>query len=718
PPHLHQALNLTESKSGFLFVHDASDGDVDESMLCLRRYIELFHRHGGRGFWVVINTAGSIEKAGLMDVDSVAARFAEEFIKWPELDVFSRLEPGPRVLKMPIEAAYCVIGDAMLKAPRFFAPRRNAHPVATTPGALCDQDFRSVFLNGHIVPWKHEDYVRAAYLTLVDPENRDLGLLDIATKFAADVNAFKQRNSQIQLLPESRTLTVFWLYHVELARVSMRVHERRFDDERAPDLVCSYRVIFNHIPQLRDQKLPTAYFSLDILKSEYAERFWMLPDIRVLVEPRRERNDSFKQEFAKSVQEDPERLLRFVFAVVQRYLRPGETRRRSWFIHLAFAAFQTHTTRLRSKQPWISVYSETQAYFYLQLVHAALSQLRAAGRNEFVQEMSYPLFRKMFNIAPSAWVAYYTKQHWNSLQARAGFLPPDIKPLPDTIQPSAATQGPASSSADPNLPFRGLGLVPELPSLETLHFHQAILLEDAKAIKTTLKPTDVTTHAALLKYIHTHIIVPSLSAPPASIPPLIRQHLTLLSHASLLPTTHLTTVLTLTLHHLATRSNPDYFPPTPPRPSYHLPVGALNPHGTRYRRVYPGRDQIDVGDGWVKGEWEKRVKGEWEGWVRGSWGLVVCWEGVGKLEVGWLKGLGDWQSEGEKAVEEEQEDNKATGGDGDKEKEGREQETTKESKEEEDDDKTLAGAETEDGEAGGGGGDGDEWEVVSQHTLC
>ncbi|KAK3899206.1 hypothetical protein C8A05DRAFT_18327 [Staphylotrichum tortipilum] len=706
PPDLHKALNLTESKSAFLFVHDASDKDVNESMLYLRGCIELFHRYGGRGFWVVINTAGSTEKNGLRDVDSIAARFAEEFMKWPELDVFFHLETGPRVLKMPTEAAYCVVGDAMLKTPRLFAPRPDARPVVTNPGALSDQNFWSAFLNGYIVPWKHEDYLRAAYLTLVDPENRGLGLLDIATKFAADVNAFKQRYSQFQLLPESRTLTVFWLYHVELAFVSVRVHERRSDLARD----FSFRGIFEYMPELRDHKLPTAYYSSDILKSEYAERFWMLPDLRPLIDPRRERDDEFKEDLVKKEREDPERLLRFVFAVVQRYLHPRETRRRSWFINFAFAAFQKQTIRLRTKQPWISVYSETQAYFYLQLVHAALLQLRAAGRNEYVQEMSYPLFCKMFNVTPSTWTAYYTEQLWNSLEARAGFLPPDIKPLPDTIQPSIATKEPAGRSPDPNLFFRRLGLIPELPSLETLHFHQAIVLDDAKALISNLDPTEVTTHAALLRYIHAHIVVPSLSAPPASTPPLICQHLTILSQASRLPTTHLTTVLTLTLHHLTTRFNTDYFPPTPPRPSSILPVGAPNTHGTRYRRAH----NCPCHDGW-------------ESWVRGSLGLVICWEGVGKLEIGWLKGLGDGEGEGEETgVEDErgkkkdgkEESNRAKEGDARKETERHAQEIRKESNEEDDDDKTLAGAEPEDREVGDGGEEGDEWEVMSQHTLC
>jgi hypothetical protein len=41
-------------------------------------------------------------------------------------------------------------------------------------------------------------------MTLLEPENRELGILDLATIFAARVNNFKQRNSRFQLQSESR----------------------------------------------------------------------------------------------------------------------------------------------------------------------------------------------------------------------------------------------------------------------------------------------------------------------------------------------------------------------------------------------------------------------------------------------------------------------------------------------------------------------------------
>lgn len=69
---------------------------------------------------------------------------------------------------------------------------------------LAPLEFWNGFLHGRIVPFRHREYIRVAYITLGLPENQERGLLEIATDFANSIHAFKLRNSQFQLLPESR----------------------------------------------------------------------------------------------------------------------------------------------------------------------------------------------------------------------------------------------------------------------------------------------------------------------------------------------------------------------------------------------------------------------------------------------------------------------------------------------------------------------------------
>ena len=451
----------------------------------------------------------------------------------------------------------------------------------------------------------------------------------------------------------------------------------------------NFKRLLHFIPEIANEDLPTTYYSPDILNSEYSERFWMLPNLRELIEPIEHPDLSFRERFTKKQPEDPERLLRFAFAVMQRYLRPGETRGRSWFINVAFASLQQQTTRLRSMQPQVLPYSETQSYFYLQLVHAALSRLIYIGGPELVQELSYPQFKATFSILPSAWTTYYRPSLWNSLKARVSFVPPDRKPLPDTIYPPPFWIGPTHRNAKAR--FHKPGLIPELPSPEILHFHRALLLEDAKSLPPTLSPSAVTSHAHLLKYIHTHLILPQPT--PEST---ITHHAKLLTTASPLPHRH----LTYYLHLLHTPGlQPAYTPPPPTR--FHncpchaaVPIPALWPSSSPNAVAYPdnavqrlgqrreqarwglrhgcvchGGEKVvgellepepepepesgrlvegrggEGGCAGVEGEmvaggeaggeaeggdggWERGV--EWEEWVRGKGGLVFCWDGAWK----------------------------------------------------------------------------------------
>ncbi|KAL2129003.1 hypothetical protein VTI74DRAFT_8372 [Chaetomium olivicolor] len=748
PSQLHGALDLLRAESGFLFVHNARYPDIEESMGCMRSHIDLLLQYGGRGFWVVINTP---KDADTSQFDKLAVQFEDELNKYPQNFV-------RRVLVMPVEDSYQVAADAMPTLPVF--PREFWYKTAI-PEQKANREFLTAFVRGEVTPWKHSDYLRAAYLTLLDPHNKDLGLLEVASKFAANVNSLKQKNSRIQLMPESRTLTVFWLYRLKLGIHAMGIYQGCYP------YLSHFERVFHYLPELMNEKLPESYYSPDILRTEYAEKFWMLPDLRELFEPHRYRDSDFRRGFLKmpyTPQEYPDRLLRFSLAVVQRYLRPGETRRRSWFINLAFAALQQQTMRLRTMQPSVSQYSETQAYFYLQMVHAALSQFLAAGKAQEVQEMSYPLFKETFLISPTAWKAHYTPLLWDSIKARGSFVPPDLMPLPDTINMPKYHPDPKELLADANERFRKAGLIPELPSVEVLHFHQAVLLEEAKSIKLSLNPSEVTTHAHLLRYIHMHIILPSRTLSPDAIFSLARQHLNQLITSCPLPRGQLAFYINLALHNLNLHPNPDYFthiPTIPFNPSYtnhktgtfvrfhncpchyeqplpysigpsavSYPLDAPYDHPPQIHHSCLCHKDVELdhdtfaalcSEGWRKLEdGEKQRKGmmaskwskagdEWEDWIRGEGGLVLCWEGawrsVGKGVLGDLLENSKCVADGKG---EETEGGEGQGGNGVGEKKLDEKGLDGDG----DDEKTLAG-----GDGTDSSDEDEQWEVLSQDTL-
>ena len=282
----------------------------------------------------------------------------------------------------------------------------------------------------------------------------------------------------------------------------MEAHQQRLpgSSELAPEQFAS---VLEYMPEIQNEKLASVYFSPDLLRSRYAQDYWMLPDLHGLVELPTKPARFLGRQVAQKQQGDPDRLLRFAFVIVQRYLRADSTRRRSWYIDLGFAAIQQHTIRLRIQDASIPAYSVTHVYFYVQMVHVALSQLLSSGGTpEDIERMSYPAFRELFRITPAVWTQYYSQTKWYSLECRVNFLPPDLQPsLPTRIDSIASS----TLTIPANDPYYHDGLLPEIPSTEILNFHLAVLLEDAKSLPTaaTIPASSVTQMIDLAATVHT-----------------------------------------------------------------------------------------------------------------------------------------------------------------------------------------------------------------------
>ena len=157
----------------------------------MHRHVTLLLRYGGRGFWVAIKTPDGPQTSS--PTDSLATLFEQELNRYYQ-------HFGRHVLKTPLlEDAYRLVGPGF---PLYKAT------VPTKNDYLSDQDFWWAFLWGNITSWGHRDYLRAAYLMLVNPENDDLGLLEVATLFTTALNSLKRRNPQVQLQPASRSVHI------------------------------------------------------------------------------------------------------------------------------------------------------------------------------------------------------------------------------------------------------------------------------------------------------------------------------------------------------------------------------------------------------------------------------------------------------------------------------------------------------------------------------
>ncbi|KAK0622535.1 hypothetical protein B0T14DRAFT_563981 [Immersiella caudata] len=577
---------FASGQAGLLYVHDVSSDRVDESLARLHQYIEeVLYSRGGRGVWVLVNKMDLIPAPERLKVfNNLETKFGFELCKYGgafRWQVLALPEFSARSARDTREA-FDLLAEELFQAPPRSSAAVKGHVAepapadAAAPGAEEDLDtsvemseaeieeWWDSFLHGKMKRnWRHVDYLRAVYMIILEPENESKGVMEIATDVATKVHDFKQRFVTFPLPPESRTVTVFWVYHVKMAESSYGKLLAELVREHGGCIPSHFSNVLNHMPELADEKLPLSYFSSDLLGSKYSEQFWMLPDLRALPEaPETTRKKPIRR-IKLTNHGDQDRVLRFAFAVVQRYLRKDSTQRRSWFIDLGFVAFEQRTIRLRIQDASIPVYSLTHIYFYVQMVHLVLSQLLTAGASQDdVYNMSYPVFRDLSQLHPMTWKTYYTNTKWFSLEARVQFNPPDLQPLPNQLTV------PLPTAIPPNDHYHSLGRIPELPSLEILNFHLSILLSAAKSLPSPLPPSSVTSHPALLSYLHTHVLSPQ----PVPSPTTIKSHITLLSTTTPYSPSHLIFWTSQLLSAATTTSLPD---PNHIYLSLHPPLSSL-----------------------------------------------------------------------------------------------------------------------------------------------
>lgn len=226
-------LQLTGGQGSLLFVHNLHQDNVEDSVLCLHNHISLLYEHGGRGVWVMIYDPSVDPTPARAESDQQARALVYRF----EFEISKcRHDFNWRVITGPNHVYFSVPGSEVAEGLRTLAtdlrgsppcdPRAwEEGPFSTDAGnhgivfpnleartakrdfcLRCEkpQDWWQRFLTGQIPSWTHSDYLRAIFLTILQEENRDRGLLEVATDFANKMNSFKQRPVPFPQRPESR----------------------------------------------------------------------------------------------------------------------------------------------------------------------------------------------------------------------------------------------------------------------------------------------------------------------------------------------------------------------------------------------------------------------------------------------------------------------------------------------------------------------------------
>ncbi|KAF5644563.1 ubiquitin thiolesterase L3 [Fusarium sp. NRRL 52700] len=345
--------------------------------------------------------------------------------------------------------------------------------------------FWESFLDGSLEAWDHYTHLRAGFFVMHDCFGRGLGLLECADEFMKHLNRLREGNPERFRNTAHKTMTIFWLHQIQVAAIEYQAHSL----DKFPSREAYADIVFS-APRLMNSGLWRAYYSKDLLFSQLARDNYSLPDLQPL--------PTIKQVASAPVQEkavnDVDRLPRFAFSVVQKTL--SSKLRRGGVVKQALEALQSSTMRLRASDSSVPPYSETQAYFWIQIIHAYIRSLEAESSES--QFTTYEAFKSLFDIKGDEWKEYYSRSTWGSITARMTFVNPDKKPLPNIFNlPSQARKDLAVSQMINATNHRSANT--SLPPSQDLDFLAAILIDETKLIPES--ELNVASHASLITFL-------------------------------------------------------------------------------------------------------------------------------------------------------------------------------------------------------------------------
>ncbi|KAF5531517.1 ubiquitin thiolesterase L3 [Fusarium phyllophilum] len=346
--------------------------------------------------------------------------------------------------------------------------------------------FWESFLDGSLEAWDHYTHLRAGFFIMHDCFGKGVGVLECADEFMTHLNRLREGNPERFRNTAHKTMTIFWLHQIQVAAIEYQAH---FHPGIFPSREAYVDIVFS-APHLMNSNLWRAYYSKDLLFSPLARANYSLPDLQPL--------PTIKQVTSTPLQEkvvdDVDRLPRFAFSVIQKTL--SSKLRRGGVVKQALEALQSSTMRLRAADSSIPPYSETQAYFWIQTIHAYTRSLGTESSGSHFT--TYEAFKSLFDIKGDEWKEYYSQSTWDSIAARMTFVNPDKKPLPNIFNlPSQARKDLAVSQMINATNNRSTNT--HLPPSEDLDFLAAILIDEAKLIPES--ELNVASHASLITFL-------------------------------------------------------------------------------------------------------------------------------------------------------------------------------------------------------------------------
>ncbi|KAH7134614.1 hypothetical protein B0J13DRAFT_641189 [Dactylonectria estremocensis] len=501
-------------KERFLvFLHDCSDAErLEDSIEQLRMALRWMSELGCRHMWILLNKQDLLPASERQSiVDGIRSRFESEVstyrdnhrimvVDLPGLSAASgaQLDVVVKEIRDTLKQTSQKTTYAQVEEPERATDEKDLVERVKQANAQADDPdhFWESFVQGDLESWDHYAHLRAGYFVLFEGLSKGSSLLDCAGDFLGRLKELRQKNPSKFRNTAHRTMTIFWLYQIQLAAVAYKAENRL---ETFPSRA-DFGQMMLLTPSLMDAGLWKAYYSKDLMFSSSARENWHLPDLQPLTPFRGKKAGA---ELSTTTPElDHYKLPRFAFSVVQKTL--SSKLRRGGVVKQALAALQSSTIRLRASDASVPPYSETQAYFWIQLVHASLRSLDVTQSPPAFDgpatALSFEAFRTLFDVTGAEWRRYYSQDLWEDVSSRMSFVNPDLKPLPNVFASPSRAKVDLARLRMANAVTHRFAAPAELPPREELDFNAAIVVDEADLMPAG--SLNVGIHASLLQYLH------------------------------------------------------------------------------------------------------------------------------------------------------------------------------------------------------------------------
>ncbi|KAK5996942.1 ADP-ribosylation factor [Cladobotryum mycophilum] len=295
------------------------------------------------------------------------------------------------------------------------------------------EDFLKLFESGDLPAWDHFTHLRAGYCVMLDCFANKRNIIACSDIFIEHLERLREKNPQRFRNTTHRTMTVFWLLQLQVATLQYQKSKGLESLPSSDD----FGEVLLHEPSLMHSGFWREYYTKDFLFSADARDKFLPPDIKpfpsIISSPQKSQQP--KLGITQSI------YLTTALEVVHETLTSGQ--RRGEIIKNALQKLQSRIIQLRAESQETAPYSETQAYFWIQFTHAALSSHETERsavlsrepdqRSSSSPSVNVDKFKEIFKITGQEWREYYSLALWESVGARMEFRVPDLKPLPQFI---------------------------------------------------------------------------------------------------------------------------------------------------------------------------------------------------------------------------------------------------------------------------------------------